>query len=94
VTVPFLSIQKERSKVFARSIVDRGKRWFLIRATWLGGIVFWLGMNSLFLTRHDATLRGRFLFGWEVVFLLLSMFFGLVDSVFLWSRIKRIANSD
>lgn len=75
-------------------LVARGKRWFFVRAPWPGGLVLWLGMNALFLTRNHADLRGRFLFGWELVFLLLSVFFGLVDSLILWNRIKRLASSE
>ena len=93
----FLSLgtkQKERSKTIALLMLARGERWFLMRAPWFGGFVFWLGMNAWFLTRDHAGMRGRVLFGWEAAFLILSMLFGFVDSLILWKRIKRLAGSE
>lgn len=86
--------QEQRSKVIARFILARGKRWFLTRATWPGGIVFWLGMNALFLTFDHTYMRGRFLLGWEVVFFLFSLLVGFTDGLILWGHIKRIANTE
>jgi hypothetical protein len=86
--------QKENSKVVASSVVVHGKRRFVIRSTFTAGVLFWLGMNVLFLTRYHASITGRFLAAWEAVVLLLSAVFGLVIALRMWSHYMGLLKSD
>jgi hypothetical protein len=86
--------QKERSKVVARFIVDRGKRRFFISTALITGVLFWLGMNAFFLTRDRAAFRGRFVAGSEVVILLIGIFLGFMISLRMWRVYTRLAKSE
>jgi len=86
--------QKENSKAVAVSVVARGKRRFIIRSTGVAGVLFWLGMNALFLTRYRTSLTGRFLAGWETVVLLVSTLFGLVIALRMWGHYEGLVRSD
>jgi hypothetical protein len=88
------SNQKQLSKVIARDILAGTKRRFILRASWVAGIVYWLGMNALFLTRYHESLTGRFLAVWEVAIFVIGVFFGYLSSLIMWKRFKKLAESE
>src|ERR1700751_3611560 len=86
--------QRDNSEAVANLIVAPRKGRFLIGASLIAGIVFWLVMNALFLTRYHASLKGRYLAGSEAVGLLISMLFGFIIGLRLWRHFKGLEKSD
>jgi hypothetical protein len=85
--------QAENSEAVASTIVPRGKPRFLISATLIGGLLFWLVMNVLFVIRRHASLGVSFLVGVEAVCLVLGMLLGLIIGLRVWRHFERLNKS-
>ena len=94
---------RDQSKVLAGFAFARGKRRFVLKVAPISGGVFWIGSNAVQFARHPEILKDAFLAGREgailvmsieVALLLMSMLFGLLMSLTMWSSYKRIAESE
>jgi hypothetical protein len=90
----FSKFSSKREQLSTKVVASASsKRRFIVRGSWVAGIVYWLGMNAFFLTRYHKSLEGRFLAGWEIAMLVIGILFGLMSSLVLWSRLKQFSKS-